>query len=124
MDQYLRDLIKILGFAAGVATIPLIVAFAGLQPPWPPAVEYVSAVFILMAALVMWEWGRGAKRGARRRLIVAGMALTIIGIGAYLPLYSLYVVDVTDFRAARGSRHAMHGECQARLSRRMPKSSP
>jgi hypothetical protein len=105
MDQYLKDLLKMLAFAAAVATVPLIVAFAGLQPPWPPAVEYVSAVFILMAALVMWEWARAARREARRRLIVAGMALTIIGIGAYLPLYSLYVENVPDSneRVVRGT---------------------
>jgi len=111
MDQYLKDLLKILGFAAGVATIPLIVAFAGLQPPWPPAVEYVSAVFILMAALVMWEWGRDAKRSVRRKLIIAGMALTVIGIGAYLPLYSLYVVDVpgSKERVVRGTECTANG---------------
>jgi hypothetical protein len=105
MDRYLKDLLKILGFAAAVATVPLIVAFAGLQPPWPPAVEYVSAVFILMAALVMWEWGRAAKRGVRRRLMIAGMALTLIGIGVYLPLYSLYVEDVpgSEERVVRGT---------------------
>lgn len=91
MDQYLKDIAKVLGFAGGAATLPLIAAFANLQPPWPPAIEYVSAVFILMAALVMWEWGRATRRTARRRLIVAGMLLTVIGIGAYLPLYSLYV---------------------------------
>jgi len=93
MDQYLKDILKILGFAAGVATIPLIVAFAGLQPPWPPA------------ALVMWEWARAAKRGIRRRLIIAGMVLTVIGIGAYLPLYSLYVVNVSHSkqRVVRGT---------------------
>jgi len=91
MDGYLKDIAKTLGFAAGVAALPLIVAFAKLQPPWPPAIEYVSSVFVLMAALVMWEWGRKAKRAIRRRFILAGMVLTVIGIGAYLPLYSMYV---------------------------------
>ncbi|MBO9623928.1 MAG: hypothetical protein J7500_14560 [Sphingomonas sp.] len=91
MDEYLKDIAKTLGFAAGVAALPLIVAFAKLQPPWPPAIEYLSSVFILMAALAMWEWGRNAKRVVRRRLILAGMALTMIGIGAYLPLYSMFV---------------------------------
>jgi hypothetical protein len=91
MDEYLKDIAKTLGFAAGLAALPLFVAFAKLQPPWPPAIEYVSSVFILMAALVMWEWGRNAKRAVRRRFILAGMALTVIGIGAYLPLYSMFV---------------------------------
>lgn len=120
MDQYLKDLLKMLAFAATVATIPLIVAFAGLQPPWPPAVEYVSAVFILMAALVMWEWARAAKRGVRRRFILAGMAFTIIGIGLYLPLYSLYVVDVPNSkeRVVRGT------ECTGDARLIYPKDCP
>ncbi|GAA3894753.1 hypothetical protein GCM10022276_12350 [Sphingomonas limnosediminicola] len=109
MDQYLKDLLKILAFGATIATIPLIVAFAGLQPPWPPAVEYVSAVFILMAALAMWEWGRAAKRASRRGLMILGMALCTIGIGAYLPLYSLYVVDVPDTK----DRVVIGTECTA-----------
>ena len=120
MDEYLKDLLKILAFAASVATIPLLVAFAGLQPPWPPAVEYVSAVFILMAALAMWEWGRAAKTGVRRRLIIAGMVLTVAGIGAYLPLYSLYVVDVPNSkeRVVRGT------ECTANARLLYPDSCP
>lgn len=94
MDSYLKEIVKVLAFGAGVATLPLIAAFATLQPPWPPAIEYVSAVFIVMAALAMWEWGRGASRVVRRRLVIAGMVLTVGGIGAYLPLYSQYVVTV------------------------------
>lgn len=106
MDDYLKDLLKVLAFAAAVATIPLIAAFARLQPPWPPAIEYVSAVFIMMAALVMWEWGRAAKRTKRRGLIIAGMALTILGIGSYLPLYSLFVQNVanSEERVIRGTQ--------------------
>jgi hypothetical protein len=120
MDQYLKDLVKILGFAAAVATIPLLVAFARLQPPWPPAVEYVSAVFILMAALAMWEWGRAAKRGVRRKLIIAGMALTTVGIGTYLPLYSLYVADIPNSkeRVVRGT------ECTADAKLLYPNHCP
>lgn len=94
MDDYFKDIVKILAFAAGIAALPLMLAFAKLQPPWPPAIEYVSAAFILMAALVMWEWGRGARRVVRRRLMIAGLLLTIIGAAAYLALYSMFVVPM------------------------------
>ncbi len=106
MDGYFKDIARVLLFAAGAATLPLIAAFAGLQPPWPPAVEYVSAVFILIAALVMWEWARGARRAVRRRFILAGLALTVIGIGAYLPLYSQFVEPIpgSKIRVVRGTQ--------------------
>lgn len=96
MDGYLKDIAKILAFAAGVAALPLMLAFAKLQPPWPPAIEYVSAAFVMMAALVMWEWGRSARRSVRRGLMIAGMLLTVLGAGAYLPLYSMFVQLVPD----------------------------
>ena len=105
MDAYFKDLIKVLGLAAALATVPLIAAFARLQPPWPPAVEYISAVFIIACALIMWEWVRGAKRGVRRAFITAGLVLILGGIATYLALYSSYVTDDADstIRVVRGS---------------------
>lgn len=105
MDAYFKDLLKVLALAAALATIPLIAAFAKLQPPWPPAIEYVSAVFIIACALIMWEWVRRARRSLRRGFIIAGLVLILGGIGAYLPLYSSYVTDDEDSptRVVRGS---------------------
>ncbi len=105
MDAYFKDLLKVLALAAALATIPLIAAFAKLQPPWPPAIEYVSAVFIVACALIMWEWVRRARRSLRRIFIIAGLVLILGGIGTYLPLYSSYVTDDDDSptRVVRGS---------------------
>jgi len=105
MDAYFKDLIKVLGIAASLAAVPLIAAFAKLQPPWPNAIEYVSAVFIVVCALIMWEWVRRARRFARRGFIIAGVVLILGGIGSYLPLYSSYVSEVpgSGSRVVRGS---------------------
>jgi hypothetical protein len=105
MNSYLKDLIQVLTIAGTLATLPLLAAFAGLQPPWPPAIAYVTAAFILMSALVMWEWVRGSRRAVRRRFILAGIALTILGIGAYLPLYWLFVEPIpgSSARVVRGT---------------------
>lgn len=105
MDQYFKDLLKVLALASALATVPLIAAFAKLQPPWPPAIEYVSAVFIVVCALIVWEWVRRSRRSIRRGFIVAGLLLTVGGVATYLPVYSGYVTsdDSSDRRVVRGS---------------------
>lgn len=104
-DSYLSDVGTVLKKAGGFVALPLIAGFAGLQPPWPPAIEFVSAAFILIAALVMWEWTRSARRAVRRRFIIAGILLTTVGIAGYLPLYSLYVENIPgkSVRVIRGT---------------------
>jgi hypothetical protein len=104
MDQYLRDLIKVLGIGAAFASIPLLVALAGLQPPWPPAIGQVSAALVLLASLAAWEWVRASALKTRRRWIVMATLLTLSGLFAYLILYSLFVETVTgtDLRVVRG----------------------
>ena len=95
MEHYLRDLARVLGVGACFAAIPLFASFAELQPPWPPAIGYVSAALVLVAALLAWEWTRRAKLADRRRWIVIAATLTLIGLLFYLFLYSLFVETVT-----------------------------
>ena len=91
ISDYLKNLLKVLGFAAAFAALPLIAAFADLQPPWPPAIGYVSAGLVILAGLIVWEWTRRTKVRSRRTWIVAAAVLTVIGLGSYLTLYSLFV---------------------------------
>src|SRR5690349_16434584 len=91
METYLRDLAKVLGVGAGFASIPLFASFADLQPPWPPAIGYVSAALVLVAALLAWEWTRKSRLVLRRRWIVTAVLLTLGGLFGYLVLYSLFI---------------------------------
>ena len=91
MDDYLKNLLKVLGLGAAFATLPLFVSLAELQPPWPPAIGHVSAALVLMASLVVWEWTRRSKIKHRRRWILSGIALTLVGLLAYLTLYSIFI---------------------------------
>ena len=104
MEQYLHHLARVLGVGACFAAIPLFASFAELQPPWPPAIGYLSAALVLMAALVAWEWTRRAKLADRRRWIVIAATLTLLGLLGYLFLYSLFVevVPGTNERIVRG----------------------
>ena len=104
LDTYLRDLTKVLGIGAGFASIPLILSLASLQPPWPPAIGYVSAVLVLVSALLAWEWNRSARQASRRKWIIAGTTLSIMGLGSYLLCYSLFIETVPDtgLRIIRG----------------------
>ena len=66
ISDYLKNLMKVLGFGAAFAALPLIAAFADLQPPWPPAIGYVSAGLVMLAALIVWEWTRRTRTRSRR----------------------------------------------------------
>ena len=124
MDRYLQNLIKVLGVGAAFAALPLFASLAALEPPWPPAIGYVSAALILLASLVVWEWTRKSKLGHRRRWIVAGLMLTLLGLLSYLVLYSTFVEAIPggDERVVRGyecTRQAqlVHGDDCPDLSR-------
>lgn len=91
MEKYLRDLIKILGIGAGFASIPMIVAFAGLEPPWPPAIGPVSSALILLSALAAWEWTRSGTVKKRRSWFLVSVLAVLVGLILYLTLYSLFI---------------------------------
>ena len=109
MDEYLKNLLKVLGIGAAFATLPLFVSLAELQPPWPPAIGHVSAALVLMASLVVWEWTRRSKIRHRRRWILSGIALTLVGLLSYLLLYSIFIEPMP-----QGGRVVRGYQCSAR----------
>jgi hypothetical protein len=104
MDQYLRDLLKVVGIGGAFALLPALAVLAGLSPPWPPAIGGVSALLILVFSLIVWEWVRKSRTSHRRAWILAALVLTLAGLFGYLILYSLFIEPVpgTDERAIRG----------------------
>lgn len=104
LDSYLKNLSRVLGIGAGFASIPLFLSLASLQPPWPPAIGYVSASLVMVSALLAWEWTRAAKRSYRRSWIVAGVIILVVSLFLYLLLYSLFVESVpgSNYRVIRG----------------------
>lgn len=104
MDQYLRDLLKVVGIGGAFALLPALAALAGLSPPWPPAIGGVSALLILVFSLIVWEWVRKSRTAHRRKWIVWALVLTLTGLFGYLILYSLFIEPIpgTDERVIRG----------------------
>ena len=109
MDEYLKNLLKVLGIGASFATLPFFVSLAELQPPWPPAIGGVSVALVLMASLVVWEWTRRSRIQHRRRWILAGIGLTLIGLFCYLLLYSIFIEPMP-----QGGRVVRGYDCTAR----------
>lgn len=104
IDDYLANLLKVLGVGAALAALPFFAALADLQPPWPPAIGFVSAALVLLSSLLAWEWARRARIRNRRLLTLASVAMTIIGLFGYLTLYSLFIEPVpgSSVRVIRG----------------------
>ena len=91
IDTYLNNLVRVFLIAGAFALIPLVASFADLQPPWPPAIGYVSAGLVILASLIVWEWVRKSRTTKRRIWIIVATVLTVIGLFGYLTLYSLFV---------------------------------
>ena len=109
IDQYLKSLAKVLAIGAAFATLPFFASMADLQPPWPPSIGPVSAALILAASLIVWEWTRKSAVRHRRRWILLGIALAVIGLLAYLTLYSIFIENMP-----QGGRVVRGYECTRR----------
>lgn len=95
-DNFFSEIIKVLGFGATLASIPLFASMENLQPPWPSSIAYVSAAVILVAVLLAREFGAGATRRSLRYLLLAASLLTLFGLFAYLYLYATLIVTLAD----------------------------
>lgn len=84
MDDFLTRLLKTLGLASALAALPLFVALIDLQPPWPPAIAYVSSALVLLAALATWEWNKSGIMRRRRLWLGLAITLTVCGLLGYL----------------------------------------
>lgn len=117
-DHFFKELLTVFGYAAAFASIPLFASFQQLQPPWPVAIGYVSSAIILVASVLVWEFGPGLLQGRRRAMLVAAVGLTIIGLFAYLYLYSSFVVPVGD------ERYIIGHECNVQTRAVYPQNCP
>lgn len=104
IDDYLANLLRVLGVGALLAALPFFASLADLQPPWPPAIGFVSAALVLLSSLLAWEWTRRARIRNRRALTLVSVALTVIGLFGYLTLYSFFVEPIpgSHVRVIRG----------------------
>ena len=97
---------------AALAALPFFASLADLQPPWPPAIGFVSSALVLLSSLLAWEWTRRSRIRNRRLLTLASVALTVIGLFGYFdPLLALH-------RASTRQQHPRHSG--VRVHRRGP----
>ena len=96
ISVYLQNLVKVLGVGAAFASLPFFASLAELQPPWPPAIGFVSAALVLVGALIVWEWNRKTRIRNRRRAILRATAVTVTSLLIYLALFSLFTQPMVD----------------------------
>lgn len=91
-DGFFKEVLKVIGYGAAFAAIPLFASMENLQPPWPTAIAYVSAAVILVATLIAWEFGSSLTKNQRRIMLMIAIVLTLMGLFSYLYLYSNFVI--------------------------------
>jgi hypothetical protein len=89
---------------AAFAAMPLLLILAGLSPPWPPGMGYISAALLLGAPVAAAQLAPAPRPGRARLLAGSALALAAIGLLVYLLLYSFFVETVpgTGVRVVRG----------------------
>jgi hypothetical protein len=80
--------------ALACASIPLLAALARIEPPWPPAIAWISAAITVIALLVGRALDLGVSVRRRRLLIVAAAGAAVAGLFLYLILYAGFVMTV------------------------------
>ena len=118
-DPYLSEIIKTLAFGAAFASIPIFASMQNIQPPWPEPVAYISAAIVLVGALVAREFGVRATNATRLRLLMLAAILTVIGLFAYLYLYSSLVMTLEN-----GERRTLGFVCNAATQELYPAECP
>jgi hypothetical protein len=118
IEQYLKSLLKVVGIGAAFATLPLFASMADLQPPWPPSIGPVSAALTLAASLIVWEWTRKSAVRNRRRWVLFGISLAVVGLLGYLTLYSIFIENmpqggrvVRGYECTRRALEIYHDDC-------------
>ena len=104
MGRFLQNILGLFGFIALISPVPVFVALADLEPPWPPAIPTLSSIILLVFAVLAWEWTRKSRRGLRRGWMVTSLVVMLVSLFGYLALNSYFVeyAPGSDLRAIRG----------------------
>jgi hypothetical protein len=100
LNSYFQSMVKVFGIGAAFATLPFFASLAQLQPPWPPAIGYVSSALILLGTLGIWEFSRNSQVSRRKAYFIVSALICVASIFVYFMIYSLYV-DSLPFSEAR-----------------------
>jgi hypothetical protein len=101
LGSYLKAHKAVLSWGSGSASFPLLAYLADLQPPWPPGITPLSTLFVLIAAVVAWEFARNARRQKRRLMILWSLVVAVLAISSYSYAYSRFVDAVPTQPSAR-----------------------
>lgn len=76
------------------ATLPFIAAFIDVIPPWPRGVQYITAIFQLVAIVVAYKFSVGIDRARVERNMLYFLAIICVLFVCYLFGFSLFSIHV------------------------------
>jgi hypothetical protein len=87
---------------AGASSIPFVAAFAGVTPPFPKNIEYITAVCQLLVMMYMYQVFTRASAATTRRIMSLLLAASTVMFFAYLFLFSQFTIRIPGMRDVTG----------------------
>ena len=98
LDQFkivLKEFRSTMLFAVGgSALLPIMAAFAGLDPPWPKSVAVLTSLAILVAIIFAFQFLRQRPKRVVDRTMLRGLGLAIVAALIYFTILSLFVFEI------------------------------
>jgi hypothetical protein len=84
---------KLVALGASAIT-PVVAAFAGISPPWPPGVTKISVILVTLMLALAWPTVSASTPARRHRLILLAAVACLVFLFVYLALFSVFVFNV------------------------------
>lgn len=76
------------------ALMPLVAAFAALDPPWPDGIEIITSVMTLLILIFVFQFLWKRARKTVNRTMVAGAVLVALGGVTYFTMRDMFVYEI------------------------------
>ncbi|WP_147149440.1 hypothetical protein [Reyranella soli] len=90
----LGDVQKLWKWIVVAGSGPFIAKFLGVAPPWPAALPFITAAFMLVAIVLVYQIYKRSSRKTVNKVLIRFSVLLVAAFFLYLAIYSEFTFDV------------------------------